>query len=211
MWKELSGPANCKWPKCTSKATFNYPRLLVEHTLNLHDKPLVCPTLGCSHRKPFGKRSDLKRHIRTKHENAQAHKCPVQGCDSNVTGFSRKDKMLKHMREKHTLLKCGLNHCFDEVPEAETETHLQLCHGSLECAIGACKNADKSYFSGDNLIRHLRTSHSVQWSPARSLFWTAEDSEDKTVRSELPESWKYCKSCSSRQETKGVEFESTWC
>lgn len=195
MSEEWSGTATCTWPKCTSKATFKLPRLLADHTLNVHVKPLVCPTPGCSHRKPFGKRSDLQRHIRTKHTNGQEHKCPVQDCDANITGFSRRDKMLKHMREKHTLLKCGFNHCFAEVLETETESHVRQFHGNFECGIGACENTHTSCFSEDNLIRHLRTSHSIQWGPAFALLCNASNSEDKMARSELRDSWKACKSC----------------
>lgn len=80
-------------------------------------------------------------------------------------GYSRKDKLLKHMREKHTLLNYGFNHCFAEVLEAETESHLQQFHGNLECAIGACENTHKSCFLAANLFRHLSTSHSLRLIP----------------------------------------------
>ena len=196
--KEWSGATTCQWPKCTSKSLFKTAKQLADHTLNVHVKPLLCPVPSCSHKKPFGRESDLLRHHKTKHGNGQKHKCPVQDCDANATGFSRKDKMLQHIREKHALLKCGYNHCSAKVLETETESHLREFHGNLECAIGGCKNARKSCFGAGNLFRHLRTSHSIGWGPAYTILRIARFSEDKTARCELRESWRACKSCSTQ-------------
>ena len=42
--------------------------------------------------------SNLKRHIRTKHESIDDFHCPVIGCDST---FNRQDNLNKHMRKAH--------------------------------------------------------------------------------------------------------------
>ena len=42
--------------------------------------------------------SNLKRHIRTKHESIDHWKCPVDECDST---FNRQDNLNKHMRKAH--------------------------------------------------------------------------------------------------------------
>lgn len=197
--EEWSGATACEWPKCTSKALFKTAKLLANHTLNVHVEPLVCTVPSCSHKKPFGKKCDLLRHIRTIHTIGLTYKCRVHGCDANVTGFSRRDKMLQHMREMHTLLKCGYNHCSAEVLEAETASHLQQSHGNLECAIGDCKNAHKSYFRADSLLKHLRTSHSIPRAFTSNMLLNAQLSADKTVLEHFGpgEGWKACKSCST--------------
>lgn len=45
--------------------------------------------------------SNLKRHIRSKHENIDDFQCPVIECDST---FNRQDNLNKHMRKAHPKL-----------------------------------------------------------------------------------------------------------
>ena len=42
--------------------------------------------------------SNLKRHIRTRHENFDSFDCPVNGCNST---FNRQDNLNKHIRKTH--------------------------------------------------------------------------------------------------------------
>ena len=42
--------------------------------------------------------SNLKRHIRTKHQSSDDFECPVDECDST---FNRQDNLNKHMRKAH--------------------------------------------------------------------------------------------------------------
>lgn len=42
--------------------------------------------------------SNLKRHIRTKHQSSDDLECPVEDCDST---FNRQDNLNKHMRKAH--------------------------------------------------------------------------------------------------------------
>ena len=42
--------------------------------------------------------SNLKRHIRTRHESIDYFECPVVGCDST---FNRQDNLNKHIRKTH--------------------------------------------------------------------------------------------------------------
>ena len=42
--------------------------------------------------------SNLKRHIRTRHESIDHFECPVMGCDST---FNRQDNLNKHIRKTH--------------------------------------------------------------------------------------------------------------
>ena len=45
--------------------------------------------------------SNLKRHIRTRHESIDYFECPVIGCDST---FNRQDNLNKHIRKTHPRL-----------------------------------------------------------------------------------------------------------
>ena len=45
--------------------------------------------------------SNLKRHIRTRHESIDYFECPVVGCDST---FNRQDNLNKHIRKMHPRL-----------------------------------------------------------------------------------------------------------
>jgi hypothetical protein len=112
--------------------------------------PLVCNYPDCSYKKPFGKQCDIKRHLATIHRTEQGYQCLE--CDCQET-FSRKDKMLKHGREKHELFRCCYSHCTATVFAGEREAHLQKVHGRYECAISSCQSGGRSYFQIVNLRR----------------------------------------------------------
>src|SRR5215470_16856112 len=142
------GPQKCHWRDCASKATFHSPSSLKTHIRNVHVSPLVCTYEGCSYKKPFGKQCDLKRHLATIHSIGREYQCLESECQET---FSRKDKMLKHARERHELFRCTCNHCPATVFAAQRESHLQEFHGIYECAIGSCRLGGRSYFQEVNL------------------------------------------------------------
>jgi hypothetical protein len=191
------GPTKCDWPNCTSKATFKTPASLNTHTTNIHTTPLICSVPQCSYKKPFGKNYELQRHIETIHGNETPHKCPVKDCEQHASGFSRKDKLKKHMREQHTLLKCPYNHCAAEVVEEETKLHVQQFHGPFECAMASCETGSKSYFTLESALRHLRSCHAMSHDVAYSALQFADSSKDRTIRAPFWVS-RDCEVCSTQ-------------
>lgn len=192
--RKWTGATKCDWPNCHSKAIFKSFSSLKTHTLNIHVSPLVCTLPQCSYKKPFGKMYELLRHNATIHGN-HYHKCPVEGCEA---GFSRKDKMLNHIREKHNTLKCPYNHCSVTVLETEEELHLRQFHGDFECAIGACETGLKSLFLEVGLKRHLRKCHGISYDPIETIMSQTHGSVDRTARSKLRSAWKDCVLCSAQ-------------
>jgi len=134
--------------------------------MNIHVRPLICTVQGCTYTKPFGKSCDLKRHIDGVHKRQLEFKCPVDSCDASITSFSRKDKLLKHMREYHDHVKCLLNHCGAGVLAGNEESHLQYGHGDLECQYGACALGPPSRFSRQGLEKHFRIDHYIYYNGA---------------------------------------------
>lgn len=198
MAEQWSPGTKCSWPSCASKAVFKSFSSLKTHTLNIHVRPLVCTAPQCSYKKPFGKMYELQRHIATAHGDGCNCKCPVEGCEASLTGFSRKDKMLKHLREQHDVLKCPYNHCSATVLKTETESHLQQFHGSFECALGSCETGLKSCFRKIGLQRHLRTHHSITNDPVQTIMSHVRKSDDKTAHGLLRTAWQDCRLCSAQ-------------
>jgi Zinc finger, C2H2 type len=163
---EWSGPQKCRWRGCTSRATFRSPSSLEAHIKNVHVSPLVCTHPGCSYKKPFGKQCDLKRHLTTIHSTKREYQCLEGDCGET---FSRKDKMLKHAREKHQLFRCSWNHCGATVFASEREFHARESHGPYECAVGSCQSGERSCFQKLNLQRHLRTVHQIAFDQSNTI------------------------------------------
>lgn len=161
-----SGPRKCSWQDCSSKATFHSPSSLKAHIRNIHVSPLLCIHPGCSYKKPFGKPCDLRRHVATVHNTERGYQCLQSDCQEV---FSRRDKMMKHAREKHELFKCIYNHCSATVFAAQRESHTQKSHGRYECAIASCELASRSCFTEENLDRHLRTCHRMSYDAVHSV------------------------------------------
>lgn len=187
---------SCHWPGCSSKATFKTPSSIQTHVKNIHVKPLVCEEPQCSYKKPFGRQCDLDRHCNNAHKLSRDFCCPVGGCHANTNGYSRKDKMLQHVREKHDNLKCPFSHCSATVVETEKDSHFENFHGVYECALGSCQHGLKSCFRRDDLRRHLKSCHNITSDPAWTLMMKVERTDDKTVRGSLRQKWRDCSSCS---------------
>lgn len=161
--KQWSGASTCPWPKCTSKATFKTRSSLKTHLLNVHVSPLICDEPQCSYKKPFGKQYELDRHVSTAHGEIRKYKCPIDACEASVTGFARKDKLVKHIREEHENVRCPYNHCFATVPATREEEHIRVSHGPYECAMGQCGRGIASHFSYESLKHHLRVAHGIDY------------------------------------------------
>lgn len=62
--------------------------------------PLVCTYPQCSRTKPFNRKFDLDRHMKS--HGPREFGCPVHGCKrQGDKGFPRKDKLRDHVRQKH--------------------------------------------------------------------------------------------------------------
>jgi hypothetical protein len=155
-WK---GCTTCGWPKCFSSRVFKDKYALSEHLTNIHVTPLHCSIAGCSVG-PFGKRSDLNRHVATIHGKS-SFVCPVESCQSMTTGLSRKDKLVKHMREEHDNVRCSLNHCGAIILDGQQEAHVENYHGDWECALMACQHGPPSCFTQKAAELHLVRVHKM--------------------------------------------------
>ena len=66
--------------------------------IDKHNRPFHCSK--CEQR--FGRKYDLERHERSKHEqNAGGFFCTEPGCERMHVGFKRKDHLGQHLREVH--------------------------------------------------------------------------------------------------------------
>jgi len=170
-WK---GPTTCGWPKCSSSRVFKEKYLLRRHLQNIHVDPLRCQIAGCSYSDPFDKQHDLNRHVKSIHETSR-FLCPIESCDSNTIGFSRKDKLVKHMREEHDNVRCLLNHCGASIPDGQQDSHLQNSHGNYECALMACRDALPSHFTKEGARLHLISVHKIYRETAGQLMTLHND------------------------------------
>lgn len=67
---------------------------------NVPNAEIICSRLDCF--RSFCRRSDLMRHINTKHMIVTKFCCPVSGCKrSREQSFTRKDKRDDHVRRTH--------------------------------------------------------------------------------------------------------------
>lgn len=168
MLESWNGPTKCSWPNCSS-TLFKEKHLLNRHLRNIHITPLRCSVVGCSRLQPFGKESDLKRHVKEIHENLRIL-CPVESCESNSIGFARKYNLDKHMREEHVNVRCTLNHCGASILDGEQESHIKDAHGDYECALSACGDGLPSRFTMEAARLHLISVHKMDKNTAYSPF-----------------------------------------
>ena len=175
------------------------PKQLEQHLENIHRNPLVCSTLGCSHRKPFGKQSDLNRHIRSVHLATYDHDCPYEDCSQ---AFKRQDKLKKHLRECHPQVRCLLHHCSATIPDIQREVYQAEAHGTYECALGLCKDNPSSRFSWVAFRRHLRLHHKMSLRLADATWMQMSEFGEKTFTVQYIRNWqaRYPKSLSSWSE-----------
>jgi hypothetical protein len=166
--------SKCTWPNCTSRAEFKTNASFRMHITNIYINPLLCSAVGCPHKTPFGRLSDLRRHEQSAHSSERKFVCTSPSCDARIKEFARKDHLSKHMRERHDHYFCPKNHCprstkSSFVKPEDVEEHIKVEHGPHECALFACAQAPSSGFNGDSLRSHLRNHHGVESSPVYSV------------------------------------------
>ena len=96
-----------------------------------------CSHPGCPYKKEFSRPSELRRHMRTKHESENPLECPALGCVERQsrtihTSFSRHDKLVAHIRSNHTpeaSCACPVQGCKIMLPLGVLPYHLQGSHG----------------------------------------------------------------------------------
>jgi hypothetical protein len=160
LLQSWNGPIKCSWPNCSSRRVFKEKYLFNNHLTNIHVTPLRCYVAGCTHLEPFGKQSDLDRHVDNIHDGSRVY-CSVSTCESSIIGFPRKYNLDKHMREEHDNVKCSLNHCGAVILDGEQESHIQNAHGDYECALMACVDGMPSLFTREAVRLHLISVHKV--------------------------------------------------
>ncbi|PTB44730.1 hypothetical protein M441DRAFT_44757 [Trichoderma asperellum CBS 433.97] len=146
---------------------------------------------------PFGRTSDLTRHVRSVHEAACGHICPYESCPAHTDGFKRQDKLRKHLREYHPRVQCQQAHCCAIISGAEQQSHIEEAHGPYECAI--------------DQLKHLQVHHKMSWDACACVIVRLWRSGSTTVRSEhLSNSnrkaeWEKCSVCVPQQMTEVME------
>jgi hypothetical protein len=102
--------------------------------------------------------------------------------------FSRKDKLICHLREFHDTTPCPYSHCPNRsertpaLPES-TAKHVGKTHGAFECAVRSCEGSE-SQFSENGLAEHLQVSHNMNWELALRTRDMAKRSSDRSAREE---------------------------
>jgi len=133
----------CSWKGCLSRVVFKKKFLLNEHIQNVYCQPLVCAVAECSHKTPFSKKSDLKRHQQSVHSTDRRFVCNVPSCDARIKGFTTRDHLTEHMRDLQDNYFCSLRHCSRESKNSfakpeDLVRHIEDEHVSFECAIQGC-------------------------------------------------------------------------
>jgi hypothetical protein len=168
----------CPRTGCSSIAKFKSLGALRRHIKNFHDEPLICVVPNCLHKKPFARPTDLRRHVNSVHPDSDdtKHPCQIDSCGGT---YSRKDYLVKHLREKHGIYVCRLQHCPHGTKnrfstEEEAKEHVDTDHGVFECAIKACAMAPSSRFTESSLKLHVQTHHRVSDYVYEDLSWMKE-------------------------------------
>lgn len=159
----LGPPYKCTEANCRSKALYKTLSQFRQHVRNIHQEPLLCTVLGCTHKRPFGKQADLNRHVTSKHETTISFFCDDESCPAHIDGFKRKDKLLKHLREDHPQVQCTQTHCSATVADFQQQSHMEEAHGPFECALGRCRSSPPSNFTRAQLERHLKDHHKMSY------------------------------------------------
>lgn len=160
-WKPLEP---CCWYGCSSKARHKTSKLFEDHLNNIHINPLICTVEGCKHKKPFRGKADLQRHISSVHIEGLKSRCPFPRCMSEGKDFSRKDKLISHLREIHDTDPCPFSHCSGELNPMTDSTakHIGKLHGEFECALKSCRRS-VSQFCERGFLEHLELDHNMRW------------------------------------------------
>jgi uncharacterized Zn-finger protein len=61
-------------------------------------EPLQCEWAGCTSTATFGRKHELKRHLKHQHVEPTTFYCEVHGCGKTC---KREDNLREHMKRKH--------------------------------------------------------------------------------------------------------------
>ena len=181
-WKEETG---CPWPKCRSqkRSTVFQNKTAFRKHLRTHFKSLWCEHPGCTYDRPFRSRSDVNRHMQSKHVHTQSFTCNFPSCSS---AFTRKDKLDLHTRKEHPSSSCAMDHYGRIVLDVDRDDHFNTFHngrplehrshkaswsgesGIVECALPGCESTI-SRFNPSSARRHLNTNHGIDLNTAGTL------------------------------------------
>ncbi|KAE8452852.1 hypothetical protein EG329_013124 [Mollisiaceae sp. DMI_Dod_QoI] len=194
-WKPFQ---QCSWHGCPSKARYKTTKLFEDHLNNIHINPLICTIEGCRHKKPFRGKADLQRHINSVHMDGSKLRCPFSKCTTEGRDFSRKDKLISHLREIHDTDHCPYSHCVEELNPMTDSTakHIGKLHGEFECALRSCKKST-SQFCERGFLDHLQLDHNMNWETVLRTRDIAKIFGDKTLRDEHIIDVRDCNICCS--------------
>ncbi|KAH7383722.1 hypothetical protein BKA64DRAFT_167529 [Cadophora sp. MPI-SDFR-AT-0126] len=123
-------PGPCHLEGCRKGYIFDSFQSFRAHLKNVHSKTLFCNFPTCTHLRPFGNNTDLRRHIRSKHgdKSDKPYKCLKEECPARVTAFKRKDKLKEHNGKYHAPYQCfycpGWFESFEEVAQHTNTQHV---------------------------------------------------------------------------------------
>ncbi|KAF8863594.1 hypothetical protein BDZ45DRAFT_105030 [Acephala macrosclerotiorum] len=181
-WKPLEP---CCWYGCPSKARHKTSKLFEDHLNNIHINPLICTVEGCKHKKPFRGKADLQRHISSVHIDGVKSRCPFPRCMSEGRDFSRKDKLISHLREIHDTDPCPFSHCIGGLNPMidSTAKHIGKLHGEFECGLRSCRRS-LSQFCERGFLEHLQLDHNMRWELVLKTRDAAKSLGSGTIRDE---------------------------
>lgn len=191
------GLFECSWQDCDRKEVKKFKSLaaLKKH-LKQHVRGQWCLHGNCN--AAFSRKSDLERHVQTKHSSDRTYLCPVDTCDRSVDGFKRKDKLDDHIKKVHARFQCTFDHCESKVLEIEKQVHLDQFHdgkpelapspsrmmgrsGIFECNLFGCESTI-SKFKISSACKHLRRCHGVSYDTDFAYTNAAVGNGPKSIR-----------------------------
>jgi hypothetical protein len=101
--------------------------------------------------------------------------------EAHTSGLLGQDRLLKHLLERHNLLKCLYNRCSSEVLDTKKKLHLLQFHDPFECAFVVSGTGLNSWFLEGGLKKHLRKCHALAYDPVLKMMDKACYYLDKTI------------------------------
>ena len=210
--------STCPWRGCRLSAlgkSFMSIAPFRKH-LQTHLKSKWCHRPGCGFDRPFGTEHDLRRHIKTIHDNNDPIRCPLESCSQS---FIRNDKLEEHVRKAHNICRCLFDHCGmvmlddrvvknDHLMTFHKEQWAGLYRGMFECALTGCESTT-SRFNSKEAKRHLNTAHGIS-DKRRYLgnaLRTGEDFKILTMPSRGRQRIRPCKICIKKRASSGSELQ----
>ena len=155
--------------KCNNcKMTFESYKQYLKHRRSESKREELSETLNCEECKKPILRSNMRRHSRDVHGNADKNTDLVKEfwypfkCDQCKKCFKRKDNLNAHKESVHsstTNQRITCNHCDKTFSHSlYLKSHIAIKHSHLQ-PIFKCKQCDKYFNKKGNLNRHINTKH----------------------------------------------------